>query len=94
MTRDGTECVLCANDGDDGARPIATDPHLIAKGVPRDRPAGCRAVPGVEFPREQVGLGGVSIQALAIWVALGDRWLRFGCVPAVGVLSCVACGMI
>jgi hypothetical protein len=34
----------------------------------------------------------VNIQALAIWVALGDRWLRFGCVPAVGVLSCVACG--
>jgi hypothetical protein len=42
---------LCADDGDDGARPIAPDPHLIAKGVPRDRPAGCRAVLGVEFPR-------------------------------------------
>jgi hypothetical protein len=43
---------LCTHDGDDGACPIAPDPHPIAKGVPRDRPATCyRAVLGVEFPR-------------------------------------------
>jgi hypothetical protein len=33
---------LCADDRDDDARPTAPDPHLIAKGVPRARPAGCR----------------------------------------------------
>jgi hypothetical protein len=43
---------LCTYDGDDGACPIPPDPHLITKGVSRDRPATCcRAVLGVEFPR-------------------------------------------
>ena len=55
---------LCADDGDDGARPIAPGSHLIAKGIPRDRPAGGRAVLGVEFPGpgdEIAGTAGVSL---------------------------------
>jgi len=50
LTRLNFCCPFCANDGNDGARPIAPDPHLLAKSVPRDRPAGRLAVLGVEFP--------------------------------------------
>ena len=41
---------LRAHSGDDGARPIAPDPQVIAKCVPRDRSTGGRPVLRVEFP--------------------------------------------
>lgn len=42
---------FCAYDGDDGACPITPNPHMVAKGVPRDGPAGGCAMLGIEFPR-------------------------------------------
>ena len=49
LARTQLDRLLCAHDGDDGARSIAPNPHLRAKRVPRDRPAGGCAVLGVEF---------------------------------------------
>ena len=69
---------LSAYDGDDRTSPIAPDPHLSTKSVPRDGLAGRGAVLCVEFPRTSEEIAGKYWGQLGREPRFRSRWRADG----------------
>lgn len=66
LTRSGPGGHLCAHDGDDRARPIAPDPHVIAEGVREiGLPVGARCSASSSRARARRSLGSIEVSPVA-----------------------------